>query len=404
MDRRSKLIIGIFIAIVLGIIITEIVRPKPLNWRPSYTASDKIPFGCFVLFNELATLFPKTTVTNVNESLYDVLSRRDTMTNSNYVLINDMISFDEQEHKQLLNYVSQGNDVFIAAQDFGGYLSDTLNLQVASLYGIKEDSITVSLTSPSFKNKEFIYSRGQNKTHFTSLDTLTSTILGYVRFTDNENPLFTGKSGETTKAVNFIKTRFGKGYFYLNSTPQAFTNYYLLRGNKDYVANTFSYLENRDLFWDNYKKTGRVVINSPMRFILNQVALKWAYYLTVVGLLIFVMFKAKREQRIIPVIEPLENSSVEFAKTVGSLYYQHKDYTNLIGKKINYFLEFVRSHYYLNTQKITDKTAQDLATKSGKSLTETKTLFDFIGYLKSKNVHSVEDLKELNKKLTSFKK
>ena len=281
-------------------------------------------------------------------------------------------------------------------------MSDTLNLKVASLYGIEEDSLTVSLTSPSFKNREFIYSRGQNKSHFTSLDTLNSSILGYVAFID-ENPLFSNKPKQTTKAVNFIKTKFGKGTFYLNCTPQAFTNYYILKGNKDYVANTFSYLGNRALYWDNYKKTGRVIINSPMRFILNQVTLKWAYYLTLMGLLVFVIFKAKREQRIIPVIEPLENSSVEFAKTVGSLYYQHKDYTNLITKKLNYFLEFVRSHYYLDTRKITDKTPQDLAAKSGKSLTETKILLDFIGYLKSKNVHTVEDLKELNKKLTSFK-
>ena len=402
MDRRSKLIIGIFVAVLLGILITEIVRPKPLNWRPSYTASDKIPFGCFVLFNELATLFPKTTITNVNESLYNVLSRRDTLMSSNYILINDIISFDEQEHKQLLNYVSQGNDVFIASTDFGSFLSDTLNLKVASLYGIEEDSLTVSLTSPSFKNREFIYSRGQSKSHFTSLDTLNSSILGYVAFMD-ENPLFSNKPKQTTKAVNFIKTKFGKGTFYLNCTPQAFTNYYILKGNKDYVANTFSYLGNRALYWDNYKKTGRVIINSPMRFILNQVTLKWAYYLTLMGLLVFVIFKAKREQRIIPVIEPLENSSVEFAKTVGSLYYQHKDYTNLITKKLNYFLEFVRSHYYLDTRKITDKTPQDLAAKSGKSLTETKILLDFIGYLKSKNAHTVEDLKELNKKLTLFK-
>ena len=373
-----------------------------MNWRPSYTASDKIPFGCFVLFNELATLFPKTTITNVNESLYNVLSRRDTLMSSNYILINDIISFDEQEHKQLLNYVSQGNDVFIASTDFGSFLSDTLNLKVASLYGIEEDSLTVSLTSPSFKNREFIYSRGQNKSHFTSLDTLNSSILGYVAFID-ENSLFSNKPKQTTKAVNFIKTKFGKGTFYLNCTPQAFTNYYILKGNKDYVANTFSYLGNRALYWDNYKKTGRVIITSPMRYILNQVTLKWAYYLTLMGLLVFVIFKAKREQRIIPVIEPLENSSVEFAKTVGSLYYQHKDYTNLITKKLNYFLEFVRSHYYLDTRKITDKTPQDLAAKSGKSLTETKILLDFIGYLKSKNVHTVEDLKELNKKLTSFK-
>ena len=119
----------------------------------------------------------------------------------------------------------------------------------------------------------------------------------------------------------------------------------MLKDNADYVANAFSYLGDKDVYWDNYKKSGLVVINSPMRFILNQESLRWAYYLGMIGLLIFVVFKAKREQRIIPVIKPLENSSIEFAKAVGGLYYEHRDFTDLIFKKINYFLEHIRSHY-----------------------------------------------------------
>ena len=140
-----------------------------------------------------------------------------------------------------------------------------------------------------------------------------------------------------------------------------------------------------------------------MRFVLNQASLKWAYYLTMVGLLVFVIFKAKREQRIIPIIEPLENSSVEFARTVGGLYYQHKDYTDLISKKLNYFLEYVRSHYYLDTTTINDKTAKDLSAKSGKSITETKALLDYIIYLKNKTRHSEQDVIQLNRKITAFK-
>lgn len=403
MDRRSKIIVGIFVAVLLVIIATEIVRPKPINWRPSYTATDKIPFGCFVLFNELPTLFSKAALTNVNESLYKVLSQRDSLIRSNYILINDIISFDQQEHNQLLNYVSKGNDVFIAASSFSDYLSDTLKLNVQSLYDIKEDSVTVSLTNSAFKNKKYVYTRGQHKGHFTSLDTLNATVLGYVEFTDEQNSLFSGKPKKSTKAVNFIRMPFGKGNFYLNSIPQAYSNYYMLGGNQEYVANTFSYLETRPLFWDNYKKSGRVIINSPMRFVLNQVSLKWAYYLTVLGLLLFVIFKAKREQRIIPVITPLANTSVEFAKTVGSLYYQHKDYTDLVAKKLKYFLEFVRSQYHIDTSQIKDKTAHDLAAKSGKSITETKALLEFIGFLRKKKAHTVEDIIQLNKKITSFK-
>jgi hypothetical protein len=170
------------------------------------------------------------------------------------------------------------------------------------------------------------------------------------------------------------------------------------------VANTFSYLKDMDVYWDNYKKTGRIVIDSPMRFILNQVSLKWAYYLSMIGLIIFIIFKAKREQRIIPVINPLGNSSIEFAKTVGGLYYEHRDYKDLIVKKIKFFLEQIRSNYHLNTEAINEKTAMDLAVRSDKPLSEVKDLLDMIVHLKNKKHHSEQDVIQLNKKLNQFKK
>ncbi len=400
MDRRSKIIIGLFVAVLIGIIITEIVRPKPLNWKPSYTSFDTIPFGCFVLFSELPNLFPKTKIESVDKTAYSVLVERDTMQKSNYIFVNNGIEFDEQETLQLLNFVDKGNSVFMASTYFGHYLSDTLNLKVQSGYTVQEDTVQLNLTNTRFKGEVFSYSRGHHKTRFTSVDTLNTTVLGYLKFSEED---FLKGSNTTKEEPNFIQVKFGKGHFYLNTTPQAFTNYYMLGDNQDYVAHTLSYLDNSYLYWDNYEKTGRVVIDSPMRFVLNQASLKWAYYLAILGLLFFVILRAKREQRIIPVITPLENSSVEFARTVGGLYYQHKDYTDLISKKMNYFLEYVRSRYYLNTTTINDKTARDLAAKSGKSITETKELVDFIIYLKNKSTHSEQDVIQLNKKITVFK-
>lgn len=405
MDRRAKIIIGIFITVLLGIMVTEIVRPKPLNWRPSYTAADKIPFGCFVLRNELPNLFPNENIADVNESLYTLLYNQDSLERSNYLLVNNGIDFDEQEYNQLLSYVSRGNDVFMASSYFGHRLSDTLNVQIDSYYSIMEDSVQLSLTNPKFKAKEFQFTKGMYNRYFVSVDSMNTTILGHITYTDDDY-FENAPGGEIkNKKPNFIKVKFGNGHFYLNCTPLAFTNFYMLGGNQNYVANTFSYLKNREiLYWDNYKKSGRIIINSPLRFILNQSALKWAYYLTLLGVLFFYIFRTKRQQRIIPVIEPLQNSSVEFAQTVGSLYYQHKDYTNLIAKKINYFLEYIRNHYYINTAAINDRTAKDLAAKSGKPLADATALIDLIKHLKNKSQHSENDVIELNKKITAFKK
>lgn len=402
MDKRSKIIIAIFITVLLGIVITEIVRPTPLNWKQSYTATDKIPFGCYVLHNELPSLFPNEKIIDIKESFYTVFNAQDSLETSNYLMINNGINFDEQEYKQLLSYVSRGNDVFIASSYFGNNLSDTLNLEVDYHYAIREDSVQLSLSNTNFKSNKFQYTKGMYNRHFRSIDSLNTTILGNITYTDND---YIETNQTTYTYPNYIKVKFGEGHFYLNCTPLAFTNFYILGGNQNYVANSLSYLKNRKtLYWDEYKKSGRLIINSPLRFILNQAALKWAYYLALLGVLLFYIYKTKRQQRIIPVIEPLQNTSVAFAQTVGGLYYQHKDYTNLITKKLNYFLEHIRSQYYINTATINDRTAKDLAAKSGKPLAETKALIDLINHLKNKSHHSENDIIELNKKITAFKK
>ena len=404
MDRRSKIILLIFGLVLTGIIVSEIVRPKPINWSFSFTAESKIPFGCFVLYEELPNLFPNQEISKVNQSVYEILAGRDSTKQlplENYLIINDFVGLDEQETNKLLDYVGKGNNVFIAMSGTSSYLADTLNLGFDSEYGIAEDSIQLELTHNTLKKEKYWLSRGTYKNHINSVDTLTTTILGNVRFRKTTG--ITTTDGEEKLKPNFVKTSFGKGDFYIHANPQAFSNYYMLKTNGDYVRSVFSYLEDRPLVWDNYKKSGRVVITSPMRFVLNQTALKWAYYLTIIGLLLFVIFRAKREQRIIPIIKPNENASVEFARTVGALYYQNKDYSDLIQKKISYFLAYLRSTFYIETNTLNEQTAKLLAAKSGKPLQETKALIDQLSHLKSKPHHTEEDLIGLNNKINDFK-
>src|SRR5690606_15408567 len=300
MDKRSKIILGIFLIVLLGIMGTEILRPKPINWNPSHTATDKIPFGGYVLFQELQRLMPGQPIQRVTESLYNFLADRDSTIRSNYLLINDILELDKQEAHQLLSYVHQGNQVFIAAGSFGNYLSDTLNLKVESIYTIKEDTLRLQLANPTFPKKNYFLDRGSYLTHFTSVDTLSTIVLGHVSYKGHGIP-DTLKRGRK-KSPNFIRIGFGKGHFFLNTSPQAFTNYYMLKGNQEYVGNSLSYLKNTAIYWDDYKKAGRTIIDAPMRFVLTRPALSWAYYLTVMRILIYIQFLVKREQRIVPVL------------------------------------------------------------------------------------------------------
>lgn len=402
MDRRAKITLLVLGLILAGILISEVVRPRPLDWKPSYTAESKIPFGCFVLYNELPGLFPGQVLETVQESLYGVLTRSQGGTTSNYLLINESIDLDARETGAILKHVARGNSVFIAASRLGGPLADSLNLAMASDYGMVPGSSLLTLAHERFQGQEYPVSRGTYNAHFSRVDTLATTVLGHVHY-ERKDYLGEGPSERLTRP-NLIRTDFGQGYFILSATPQAFGNYHMLGGHAQYVAGTLSYLGQRDLlYWDDYQKAGRAYIESPLRFVLDQESLKWAYYLTLTGLLLFVAFRAKRRQRIIPLLEPLENASVEFARAVGSLYQQEGDLSGLIRKKIDYFLAELRDSHRLDPTDLDDRAIGRLAAKAGKDPEETRTLIHYLVKLREKGRHTEAEALKLDKKITAFK-
>jgi hypothetical protein len=392
LDKRSKKVLWIFGGALLAIIITELVRPQPVDWRDSYTAFDKIPLGSYIFFEEAPLLF-NTYLQMVQKDPYEFLSEGTYENNSAYIFINNELFFDKRQTEKILNYVENGSTVFISARSIGGDLADSLKTSNKTSYNILEEEVRPKFyTSTLLQDSISTFKKGVYKSSFISIDTLKSKGLGYY---DTSDP--------NIQDLNYISMEYGKGRFLLHSLPEAFSNYYMLKNNGQYAADVLSYIHAEKIYWDEYLKSGRKVVSSPMRFILNQAPLTWAYYILMTALLIFVIFKGKREQRIVPVIKPLENTSVEFTKTIGDLYFQHKDYSNIIAKKITYFMENIRSKYFLNTSEISEDFIKKLAVKSGNTEDDTRRLMHFIKNLKEKSVHSESDLLNLNKKIEDFR-
>ncbi|MDT0556585.1 DUF4350 domain-containing protein [Patiriisocius hiemis] len=395
LDKRSKRILVIFGIALLVLVITETVRPKEINWSPSYTSSDKIPFGGYVLYEELPSLFNNKTLETVSEDPYVFLQdSTNYKENSAYLFINNYVYFDATQTETFLNYVSKGNTAFMSASSFGYILEDSLQVSINTNYTALEEELKPTLFSTSFTPDSLPkFKRGLYKTTFSEIDTLQTKALGY--FTEKDSIL---------NELNFVKVGYGEGKIYLHTVPEAFSNYYLLRDSQEYAAGILSYIEADHIYLDAYMKSGRKIVESPMRFVLSQGSLKWAIYLLLASLLLFVLFRSKREQRIIEVVEPLENSSIEFTKTIGDLYFQHKDYGNIIAKKITYFLEFIRTNYYLDTNELDDNFIKKLASKSGSNIDDTKKLINTVKHFKEKVMHTEADLISLNKLIEAFTK
>ncbi|RZN83258.1 MAG: DUF4350 domain-containing protein [Winogradskyella sp.] len=398
MDKRSKIALYVIGAVILLMMIAEVTKPKPLNWRDSYSAADKIPLGCYVLFNELKT-FSNGDVQENTESIFLYFKNKEAPEEKQSLfIINGYVRLTEQDADALIDFVDDGNTVFLSSKTLYGNLADTLNINIQMDYSsLLKEPANNEFTSPSQKESNRLFEDVIENAYITSLDTLNTTILGTMSIEDET---------ETESHPNYIKTVFGEngGAFYIHTNPYAFTNYHILNGKEDYTATVLSYLPKQQIIWDNYYKSGRKIITSPLRYILKSPALKWAFYISMFSLILFVIFKGKRTQRIIPVIDKLENSTVEFTQTIGELYYQHGDFTNIISKKIQYFLEFVRTKYFLDTNNLNAGFIEKLALKSTNTKEDSKAIVDYLLYLKSKTFHTESELVELNKKIETFTK
>jgi hypothetical protein len=430
-DKRSKTILYILMGAVILLFAVESSRPRPVEWTMSFTSGDKIPYGCYVLYDQLSNVFPGQKIRPINQVPVDFLRSQNEVTNANYIFINNSLAFDRVEAEHLIDFASRGNKVFIASQSAYGALSDSLGLETNSEMNYEfnqGDTIRTRLSNSKFKIDKYTYDRGASYRYFEVYDTLKTKVLGEIlpfkasqgvvasfitgSIEDSNDPDQQEEASDseetdnfttTIPQVNFVEVKVGEGAIYYNLNPIAFTNYYMLKdGMPAYASEVFSYLNEGPVFFDDYGKSGRKVIKSPLRFILSQPALKWAYYLAVLAVLLYMIFVSKRKQRIIPIVEPPNNSTVDFTKTIGSLYFESRDYSSIINKKISYFLEKVRSMYYLNTQELSKEFIKRLATKSGKDLKQTEDLVNYIAQLRSKPMHNENELKQLNKKIDLF--
>ncbi|MDL2141884.1 DUF4350 domain-containing protein [Flavobacterium tructae] len=395
MNKTLKIYIAVLVLILTLILIADREQPKPIDWTPTYSVNDKIPFGLYVFNNEINDFFKNHTVERISDlTPYEYLTSKydnDSLVENykikgTFLNISESNTIDKESVNELLYFVSRGNNAFLSMKDFPQYLLDSLKIEVNADY-LNSGNTTVWLANSQLKDKKYKFVQTLED-YFSKIDTAKTTVLGY--------QLSSVKKAK--KHVNFIKIPYYQGHFYLHTQPVAFTNYNLLKANHyQYAENVLSCLPEGDIFWYTKGQNSERISESPLRYILSQPGLKWAWYFFLFGMLIFIIFNAKRKQRIVPILKPLPNLTVDFTKTIGNLYYQEGDHTNIIDKKIIYFLEKIRNEYLIDTTKLDDHFIQKLHHKTGKNVTDIQELVFLINeHRKSYHGSLEEDLIRIN--------
>jgi len=395
LDTKAKIYSVAFLVLIFGFIYLESTKKKPINWFPSYVAKHKIPYGTFILREELSNLFPLDEIKDIRIPPYMFLE--DTTRVGTYFFVDEALNFGNAEFLRLMKFVERGNDVFISTH---GINIDTLNFETKLLVSKNlEEKVFFKLKNKVFKGKEYSFDRSFANQVFTKIDTLNTTVLGITGYVNSQNE-------RTEEGINFLKFSFGKGNFYFHTFPELFTNYTILKSsNQQHTANVLSYLrDDLPILWDSYYKTGKSRITSPIYYLLSSKYLKWAYYMVLFGVLFFVIFEGKRKQRNIPILTPLKNQTVAFTRTIANMYFEKQEHKNIAEHKISYFLEFIRTKLYIPTTRIDTTFYEYVASRSGNSNESVEELFHFCEQIHLKNQITTEELITLNKMIENFKK
>lgn len=383
---RLYLIFGAALLIIY--IIAQLNKPKEIDWTESFINKEKTPYGTYVLYNRLHDLFPGAKITPYRLPVYNVIAD-DSIKNSSYIIICAGVEFAQPDYDQLIKYLKQGNDVFIAASYFGDVFEKNLDIRV-----VRRDKFNNSGTPVKFAShyldsaKKYTVDKGTGDLQFSKFDTARAVVLG-----ENDN-----------HKANFIKYNFGKGSLFLSANPKFFSNYSVLAPQgAAYAATALSFLKNtHQLAWDEYYTQGTIGNESFMRVFLSNYSLQWAYYIALFSLLLFVVYEIKRRQRIIPVIEPLSNSTLEFVTVVGQVYYESRNNVDIAHKKVLYVLTYLRDEYQLKTTKLDKEFTEKLTAKLGIDAAFAANLVSYMLYVSTAAHLNDNELIELNKLIEQF--
>ena len=401
---NRKYIVALFICFVTLILLQELA-PKPIDWKLSYLKKDNIPFGTSALSKTLTTLFPSQIITTIDAPIYNSLKSKE-LDKCNYIFINQSFEPDKLDTRELLKFVEKGNRVFVAANYFSGKLADTLKIKTDDYFDIKTDVVKdsnlisnlykphdtarINFVNPSLKNKQdYVFQKGIANTYFVKFDTSKTIVLG-----KNAN-----------QKINFIEIRQGKGSIYLSTVPETFTNYHFVSlSNNDYACKALSYLPIQQTLWDEYYKVGNGKQESPLKVLFNNPALLTAYYVLLLTTILFMLIEIKRKQRIIPVIEPLRNTTLDFVEIVGTLYFQKGNHKNIADKKILYFLDYIRSTFQVRTNLFDGDFIHRIINLSGIEKNKVIDLFNLISDMSYKQEVNQAELHKLNSMIEMFYK
>lgn len=391
MKSSRNFLFSMFVLFVLFCLL-QVNLPKKFVWSPTFSHVDKQPLGCFVFDSILAQSLPNGY--HVTKKTFFQLDQEHAKEKISVLMVVNQQDLKQLDVKYLCNIARRGGKVMVVASSSldDGRNADTVVVdELERTFKVKiEDGMFFSLRgilaglkahdndmydTIYWNNRETMYAAQSYRMFYNMVGgtlfvdsvpkvkrlAYTLSTAGYdykydslyvgdfTRFdtiVDKKERIGRIDTFAIKKVPAAVSVPYGKGEVIFVSSPLLFTNYGMLEGNTFvYIFRLMSYLADLPVYrTEAYVKTDAMLVaeQSPFREFIKRPPLRWALYLALLGVVLFMIFTARRRQRVIPIMSKPANRSLEFIQLIGTLYYQRKDHVDLVRKKFKLFAEELR--------------------------------------------------------------
>ncbi len=440
----------LFAMLVLFVLfcLLQVNLPKKFVWSPTFSHVDKQPLGCFVFDSVLTQSLPNGY--HVTKKTFFQLDQEHAKEKISVLMVVDQQDLKQLDVKYLCNIARRGGKVMVVASSSldDGRNADTVVVdELERTFKVRiEDGMYFSLRgilaglkahdndmydTIYWNNRETMYAAQPYRMFYNMVGgtlfvdsvpkvkrlAYTLSTAGYdykydslyvgdfTRFdtiVDKKERIERIDTFAIKKIPVAVSVPYGKGEVIFVSSPLLFTNYGMLEGNTSvYIFRLMSYLADLPVYrTEAYVKTDAMLVaeQSPFREFIKRPPLRWALYLALLGVVLFMIFTARRRQRVIPIISKPANRSLEFIQLIGTLYYQRKDHVDLVRKKFKLFAEELRKTAGVDISDVNtdDREYLLLAEKTGMNCDRLKKVIRQIRLvLHSEGNISVEEMRSL---------
>lgn len=446
--KSSRNFLFAMLALFVLFCLLQVNLPKKFVWSPTFSHVDKQPLGCFVFDSVLTQSLPNGY--HVTKKTFFQLDQEHAKEKISVLMVVDQQDLKQLDVKYLCNIARRGGKVMVVASssfDDGrnadtvvvDELERTFNVRIEDGTYFSLRGILAGLKAHDNDMYDTIYWNNRETMYAAQSYRMFYNMVGGTLFVDSvpkvkrlaytlstagydyrQDSLYVGDfTGFDTivdekerieridtfaikKIPVAVSVPYGKGEVIFVSSPLLFTNYGMLEGNTSvYIFRLMSYLADLPVYrTEAYVKTDAMLVaeQSPFREFIKRPPLRWALYLALLGVVLFMIFTARRRQRVIPIMSKPANRSLEFIQLIGTLYYQRKDHVDLVRKKFKLFAEELRKTAGVDISDVNtdDREYLLLAEKTGMNSDRLKKMIRQIRLvLHSEGNISVEEMRSL---------